>query len=124
MESRKPKKCVNVYEYGEFRAHIQPEEWDARPFKLGRLVMNSLAARLCCPVNFQYKGTFHFAHQLSRVLTLLEPFHKVIFVEAVPPCHRVLLHWIRLLETVLRDKKALNLPSGNSTTKPLTHETR
>jgi len=99
MESRNSKKCVNVYEYRGFRGRIQPEESDACPFKLGRL-MNSLAARLCCPVNSQYKGTFHFAHRLSRVLTLLESFHKVIFMEAVPLSHRVLLHWIRLVETV------------------------
>lgn len=102
MESRNSKKCVNVYEYREYRA---PEESDARPFKLGRLMMNYLAARLCFLVNSQYRGTFHFAHHLSRVLTLLEPFHTVIFMEAVPLCHRVQLHWIRLLETVLRDKK-------------------
>jgi hypothetical protein len=68
------------------------------------------------------KLPFHFAHQLSGMLTLLEPFHKVIFMEAVPLCNRVLLHWIRLLETVcFAGKKALNLPSA---TKPLTHETR
>jgi len=96
MESRNSKKCVNVYEYREFPAHIQPEESDARPFKLGRL-MNSLAARMCCPVNSQYRGTFHFAHQLSGVLTVLDPFHKVIFMEALPLCRRVLLEWIRLL---------------------------
>jgi hypothetical protein len=87
--------------------------------------MNSLAARLRCLVNSRYKGPFYFAHQLSRVLTLLEPFHKVIFMEAVPLCHPVLIHWIGLLETVgFARQKALNLPSGNSATKPLTHETR
>jgi hypothetical protein len=59
------------------------------------------------------------------VLTLLEPFHKVIFMEALPLYHRVLLHWIRLFETVgFVGQKALNLPSGNNTTQPLTHETR
>ena len=115
---------MNLYEYGEFRAHIQPEESAARHVKLGRPIMSSVAARLCCPVHSQYRGTYHFAHQISRVLTLLEPFHKVIFMEAAPLCHRVLLRWIRLLETVcFAGQKALNLPSGNTTTKPLTHET-
>jgi hypothetical protein len=58
------------------------------------------------------------------VLTLLDLFHQVIFMEAVPLCH-VLLHWISLFETVgFAGQKTLNLPSGNSTTKPLTREIR
>jgi hypothetical protein len=97
MESRNSKKCVNVYEYRESPAHIQPEESDACPIKFGRLITNCPAARMCGPVNSQYRGTFHFAGQLSRVLSVLDPFHKVIFMEAVPLCRRLLLRWVRLL---------------------------
>jgi hypothetical protein len=65
------------------------------------------------------------AQQLSQVLTLLEPFHEVIFMETVRLCRCVLLRRISSLETVgFAEQKAYSGPSGKNTTNSLTREAR